>query len=61
MFKQKSNNPTNDNIPINDILTHFKNLAFNENIRANEECFEFVSNFCSNTQREDTFWNWIKQ
>ena len=55
MFKQKSNNPTNDNIPINDILTHFKNLASNENIRVNEKCFEFVSNFCSNMQREATF------
>ena len=55
IFKQNSNNPTNNNIPINDFFTHFKNLASNENIRANEECFEFVSNFCSNTQREGTF------
>ena len=55
MFKQKSNNPTNDNIPINDFFTHLKNLASNENIRANEKCFEFVSNVCFNTQREGTF------
>ena len=55
MFKQKSINPTNDNIPINEFSTHFKNLASNENIRANEECFEIVSHFCSNTQREGTF------
>ena len=55
IFKQKSTNPTNDNIPINDFFTHFKNVASNENIRANKECFEFVNNFCSNTQREGTF------
>ena len=55
MFKTNSSQPKGEHITKDEFLSHFKSLASNLDMEENTECTEFLSNFQSHTEGDNTF------